>query len=433
MSRGRLRVRSRGLRILYLHQFFMTREGTGGTRSYEFARHLVGRGHDVTMVTAAPGAPARRRDVEGIRVVEVAGASPDYVTATGAGYGARMAGFARFAAGATVAALRAPAPDVVFATSPPLTIGLPGIAAARRHRVPLVFEVRDLWPEAPIQMGALRNPLARTADRALERRVLGAARHVVALSPGIRDGVAAAGVEPERVTLIPNASDLDLFSPEVDPGDLRGRLGLEDAFVCSYFGTMGEANDLTQVIEAAAILAERGENGVAFVLQGDGKRRPALESHVRMRGLGNVLLLPAGDKRSAARLAAASDACMTIFKDVPILATNSPNKLFDTFAAGRPAVVNTDGWQRELVERSHAGLAARPGDPEHLAEQVLWLRDHPAEAAEYRRNARRLAETEFDRRLLAERLERVLVAAASDVTPEAVLRPPSAGPQAPLE
>ncbi len=345
-------------------------------------------------------------------MVEVAGASPDYVTATGKGYGARMAGFARFAASATAAAMRSPRPDVVFATSPPLTVGLPAIAAARRHGAPLVFEVRDLWPEAPIQMGALRNPLAQRAARALERHVLAAARHVVALSPGMRDSVIAAGVDPHRVTLIPNACDLDLFSPSVDPGDLRARLGLGDAFLCSYFGTMGEANDLTLVLEAAAQLQEREENGVAFVLQGDGKRRPALEAEVRLRALRNVVLLPAGDKHAAARLAAASDACMTIFKDVPILATNSPNKLFDTFAAGRAAVVNTDGWQRELVESNRAGVAARPGDPAHLAEQVLWLRDHPDQTAELGRNARRLAETEFDRRLLADRLERVLREAA---------------------
>ena len=129
--------------------------------------------------------------------------------------------------------------------------------------------------------------------------------------------------------------------------------------MASYFGTMGEANDLTQVVEAAALLRDRGERSVAFVLQGDGKRRAALEADVQRRGLDNVHLLPAGDKHSAARLAAASDACMTIFKDVPILATNSPNKLFDTFAAGRAAIVNTDGWQRELVERNEAG-ALRP-------------------------------------------------------------------------
>ncbi len=396
------------MRILYLHQFFMTRDGTGGTRSYEFARRLVEAGHEVTMVTAGNGG---ERVVDGIRVVEARGGYGDYVRATGVGYGRRLLAFGRFAVAATVAALRGPRPDVVFATSPPLTMALPAIVAARRWRAPLVFEVRDLWPEAPIQMGALRSPCAQRLARWLERAVYRSATEIVALSPGMRDGVIAAGVDPERVVLIPNASDLDLFSPDLDPGDLRERLGLgASAFVCAYFGTMGEANDLTQVVEAAALLAEHKD--VAFVLQGDGKRRAALEAEVRQRGLDNVVFAPAGDKRAAAQLAAASDACMTIFKDVPILATNSPNKLFDTFAAGRPAIVNTDGWQRALVEEHEAGVYARPGDAADLADKVLALRDDPERARRYGTNARALAEREFDRDLLAERLRDVLERAA---------------------
>ncbi len=396
------------MRILYLHQFFTTREGSGGTRSYEHARHLVRCGHEVVMVTAArPGdGPPRRRVLDGIDVREVRGASADYAAATARGYGRRFAGFA---AGAAVAALRAPAPDVVLATSPPLSIAAPAIAAARAHRVPLVFEVRDLWPEAPIQMGALTNPLARRAARMLERAAYRSAAHVIALSPGMHDGVLAAGTPPDRVSVISNASDLDVFSPDLHPGDLRARLGVAgDDLLCAYFGTMGEANDLTQVIEAATLLEQRGERGVAFVLQGEGKRRPALEAAVRSRGLRNVILRPAADKHAAARLAAASDACLTIFKDVPILATNSPNKLFDTFAAGRAAIVNTDGWQKELVERNGAGLAARPGDPADLAAQVLRLRDDRELTARLGRGARALAEGQFDRGVLAERVRGVL-------------------------
>ncbi len=391
----------------------MTRAGGGGTRSYEFARHLVEAGHEVTMVTAG-----QSRQIDGIDVVGVGGAYSDYMRATAMSYGRRAAAFGRFAAGATVASLRAARPDVVFATSPPLTIALPGVATSRRHRAPLVFEVRDLWPRAPIEMGALTNPAARRVARAMERGAYRAAAHVVALSPGMADGVAAAGVPRGRISLIPNASDLDLFSPDVDPGDLRERLGLGDRFVAAYFGTMGEANDLGQVIEAASLLRDRGENGVAFVLQGEGKRRAGLEDEVRRRGLDNVLVLPGADKHSAARLAAASDACLTIFKDVPVLATNSPNKLFDTFAAGRPAIVNTDGWQRELVERG-AGLYARPGDSADLAAQVLRLRDDPELAKRLGEGGRKLAEEEFDRRLLAERLREVLEGVVADVRPEA--------------
>jgi glycosyltransferase involved in cell wall biosynthesis len=402
------------VRILYLHQYFMTRAGVGGTRSYEFARRFVARGHEVTMVTAGSPAESGSRNVEGIEVVEVRGGYSDYVRGTTLGYQRRVARFAGFALAATATVLRLPRPDVIYATSPPLTTALPALTASRRHGAPLVFEVRDLWPEAPIQMGALRNPLLRRAARGVERLVYRSAAQVIALSPGMRDGVVGAGVEPERVTMIPNASDLELFSPDLDGADMRNRLGLGDRFVCSYFGTMGEANDLTEVIEAAALLRERGDDGVAFVLHGEGKRRPDLEELARRRGADNVVFSdPVPDKSLVARLAAASDACLTIYKDVPILATCSPNKLFDTFAAGRPAIVNTPGWQRELVEENEAGVYARPGDAADLAEKVVFLREHPELVERYGRNARRLAEREFSRDLLATRVLGVLERAAA--------------------
>jgi glycosyltransferase involved in cell wall biosynthesis len=227
---------------------------------------------------------------------------------------------------------------------------------------------------------------------------------VIALSPGIREGVVSAGAPPERVALVPNASDLELFSPELDGPAERRRLGLGDGLVCSYFGTMGEANDLGQVIDAAPLVGD-----VTFVLLGDGKRRRELEK----RAPANVRFLdPAPDKASVARLAAASDACLTIFKDVPVLATNSPNKLFDTFAAGRPAIVNTEGWMRDLVEGNEAGVFVRPGDPRDLAAKVAWLRDNPREVERLGRNARALAEREFDRDALAARALAVLEEAA---------------------
>jgi glycosyltransferase involved in cell wall biosynthesis len=379
------------MRILYLHQFFVTRAGAGGTRSYEFARRFVSRGHAVRMLTAGEG----RQEVEGIEVVGVPGGYSDYVSATAITYPRRMLAFARFGLAATAAALRGPRPDVIYATSPPLTMALPALAAAARWRAPLVFEVRDLWPEAPIQMGALRNPLIRRAARALERLVLGRATRVIALSPGIQSGVVAAGAPAERVALVPNASDLDLFRPAPLP----------ERFRVSYFGTMGEANDLAPVVGAARLL-----DGVDFVLMGDGKHRARLESSAPP----NVTFTgTAAGKQEVAELAASSSACLTVFKDVPVLATNSPNKLFDTFAAGRAAIVNMDGWMRRLVEDNDAGLYVRAGDARDLADKLAWLRDHPADVERMGRNARALAEREFDRERLAERALAVLEEAAS--------------------
>ncbi len=383
------------MRILYLHQFFVTRAGVGGTRSYEFARRFVARGHEVRIVTAAGAAGPGTSAVQGIEIVAVRGAYSDYVEATSMPYPRRMLAFARFALSATAAALRGPRPDVVYATSPPLTMALPALAVAAARRVPLVWEVRDLWPEAPIQMGALRNPLLRRAARALERFVYRRAARLIALSPGIQAGMVAAGAPADRVALVPNASDLDLFRPADPPARFR----------VSYFGTMGEANDLTSAVEAARLLPE-----VDFLLVGDGKRRAELE-----RGAPpNVVFTgsASGGKEEVAELAAGSSACLTLFKDLPVLATNSPNKLFDTFAAGRPAIVNMDGWMRELVERNEAGLYVRAGDARALADGIAWLRDHPADAERMGRNARALAEREFDRDVLAARALALLSEAA---------------------
>jgi glycosyltransferase involved in cell wall biosynthesis len=399
------------MRILYLHQYFTTRSGVGGTRSYEFARYLVKQGHQVTIVTAAsePTARARglitRREVDGIEVVEIKAGYGDYMRGTTLGYFTRIVAFLKFAVASSGAVLRVSKPDVVFATSPPLTIALPAMIASKFRRAPLVFEVRDLWPEAPIQLSALRNPLLIALARWMERTVYRRAAHVVALSPGMCDGVVAAGTPPALVSVIPNAADLELFSPSVDGQEFRARLGINGQFVCTYFGTMGEANDLTQVVEAARMLHEKGEEGVAFVLHGAGKRRTGLQTFCQEHGLTNVIFSdPIPDKHAIARLVAASDVCMTIYKNLPVLYTCSPNKLFDTFAAGRPAIVNSPGWLKELVEENEAGVYARPDDATHLAERVLFLRDHPDVTKSYGQNARRLAEKNFGRNMLAAQL-----------------------------
>jgi glycosyltransferase involved in cell wall biosynthesis len=295
--------------------------------------------------------------------------------------------FARFALGATLTALRGPRPDVIYATSPPLTMALPALVAAARWRAPVVFEVRDLWPEAPIQMGALRSRLSQRLARAVERFVYAHSERLIALSPGIR-----AALPQDKTELVPNSADLDLFDPSPPSGP----------FLVSYFGAMGEANDLTAAVEAARLLPE-----VRFVLMGDGKRRAALE-----RSAPANVEFRRGAKEDVARLAAESAACLTLFKDVPVLATNSPNKLFDTFAAGRPAIVNMDGWMRELVEQNEAGFYVRAGDALDLAEKIAWLCDHPDDAARMGRNARALAEREFGRDELAGRALAVLEDAA---------------------
>lgn len=399
------------MHILYLNQYFITRSGVGGTRAYEFARYLISQGHRVTMVTSADtsipwsGGLLRRRTLEGIEVVELRAGYSDYTSGTAISYGQRITAFLLFALASVVGVLRVPRPDLVFATSTPLTIGIPGVIASAYHHAPLVFEVRDLWPEAPIQIGALKHPAQILLARWLERFIYRRSTRIIALSPGMKAGVVDAAIPPERVTVIPNASDLDLFSPTIDGSAFRKKWGVDDKFVALYFGTMGEANDLMQAVRAAKVLHERNDDTIRIVLHGRGRQRPELEAFVRDHGLHNVVFSDAvPDKAAVAQLVAAAQVGMTIYKNLPILYTCSPNKLFDTLAAGRPALVNTPGWLSELVTQNQCGVAVRPDDPVDLADQLIFLRDHPELVASYGENARRLAERVFDRRKLAQQL-----------------------------
>lgn len=410
------------MHVLYLHQYFATRAGFTGTRSYEFSKYLIGRGHRVTMITSGinntepmnvPGGKEYFEvDIEGIRVVPVAAGYNNPLGGTGMSGVARMRAFLHFARLAARVSKDFARPDVVFATHTPLPVGAAGMKLARHFRVPFVFEVRDLWPQALINIGALSNPLVIWWLRRMARRIYGAADHIVALSRGMKAGIVRSGVPEDKVTVITNASDLDLFHPGVDGSGARKRLGLGDRFAALYFGAMGLANGLEYAIEAARILRDGGDDRIVLVLHGGGGRRSELERLAAHYELSNVIfsdLVP--DKAAVAKIVAASDVCMTIYAATDKEQSWSPNKMFDALAAGRPVLINVPGWLGETIEENGCGRFVDPQRPQALADALRELANHPERCAEMGRNARTLAEREFSREILAGRLERVLVEA----------------------
>jgi len=410
------------VRVLYLHQYFNTRQGSTGTRSYEFARRLVRNGHQVTMITSGrdtepaltvpPGRKFIEVEVEGIHVLPIAAAYASASAGTAMSGYRRMWHFLHFARLASRIGKKFPRPDIVFATHTPLTIGLAGIELSHYFGVPFVFEVRDLWPQALINTGALKNPLGIWYLRHLERKIYRAADHIIALSPGIKAGIVSTGIRPEKVTVIPNGSDLDLFRPDVDGSAARGRLGLGDHFAAIYFGAMGLANGLEYVIEAARILQQRGRDDLRIVLHGEGGRRPVLEKLARQYQLRNVIFSNlVRDKTEVARIVAACNVCMTIYAATDREQAWSPNKMFDALAAGRPVIINVPGWLGETIIQNNCGRFVDPRRPEALADALIELADNPQLCREMGANARALAEREFARDKLAERFERVLLAA----------------------
>jgi glycosyltransferase involved in cell wall biosynthesis len=411
------------MHVLYLHQYFATRKGMTGTRSYEFARYLVGKGHRVTMMTSGlanrefpvpEGTQYAEFETEGINMVAIAAAYNDPQVGTGINGWQRMLKFYQFAWSACRIGKKLPAPDVVFATHTPLTIGLAGLALGRYFKVPFIFEVRDLWPEALVNVGALKNPLAIWWLERMAKKIYAGAKHIVALSPGMKEGIVRAGVPVDKVTVIPNASDLDLFSPDIDGSAQREQLGLKNRFAAIYFGAMGLANGLEYVIKAARILAERRSNHIVLVLLGSGGKRAELEKLATEYELQNVIFSnPAPDKERLARIVAGCDVCLTIYRATKEHSW-SPNKMFDALAAGKPVLINVPGWLGETIEKNNCGRCLDANRPEMLADALQELAANPELCRQMGKNARELAEREFDRVKLAELFEDVLIKAVSE-------------------
>ncbi len=404
------------MRILYIHQFFAMRDSSHPTRSYEFARRMVAQGHEVVMVTGSSRLPEAYRDklvsrfdVDGIHVLSARNTYSNYMN-----YASRIASFARFMVVATWLAITAPRPDVVFATSTPLTVAVPGYLASRLRRRPYVFEVRDPWPDAAFQMGALSpTSLIGRLAKWLERLTYRSADAIVALSPGMVDFVLAEGTDPAKVHMIPNCSDVDLFHPgEKDP-ELTSRWGLEGKTVVGYTGAIGPSNAVHVIAEAARLLQERGRDDIAILVAGDGRCRPEIEQIRDEQHLGNLVLTGSVAKHDMPALLRTCDILLAHLAKVPVLYTGSPNKLFDAMASGRPIIVNSPGWTKPLIEDHDAGVFVEPEDAVQLADAIEHLADDPDGRARMGANARRLAETDFSRDVQADRMIALLESVAA--------------------
>ncbi|MBZ0271153.1 sugar transferase [bacterium] len=410
------------MRLLYIDQYFSTRAGRSGTRGYEFARRFAAAGWRVTVITSASDyshLATQRRFVERTRVEGIDVVSLRIGYAQRMSYVRRAVSFVLFMIASTVAGLVLGRHDAVFASSTPLSVGVTGALISMLRGIPFVFEVRDLWPRAPIEMGVIRGRAAIGVLTALERWIYRRAVLVNALSPGMREGIVDAGVDPARVAMIPNGCDLDLAPARVDRAGMRREFGFDgDAFVVIYAGTLGPANDVGDLLATARAARDADLSRVRFLIVGDGSEHAALEATVTREVLANVRFAGARTRRETARLIAASDLGVTCFAPRPVLETNSPNKLFDYLACGVPQMVNTPGWMREIVEDGGAGVFVPHGKPEEAARTIANLANDPARTAAMRAAAVRIARESFSRERLAGAMM-ALLARASETPREA--------------
>lgn len=393
------------MKIIYFHQHFSTPRGAGGIRSYEMAKQLIARGHTVTMVCGSCGvgetglhtpfvSRRRRGTVDGIDIIEF-----DLAYSNSDSFLKRTVTFLRFALHSVYLALTEKY-DLLFATTTPLTVGVPGIVAKLLRRKPFVFEVRDLWPELPKAMGVVRNPILLSAMSMLEWASYRSADALIGLSPGIVKGIASKGVPDNKIALIPNGCDLDIFSGTVTPW--RPAEVCESDLLAVFAGAHGMANGLDALLDAAVELKRRGRNDIKLLLIGQGKFKATLQKRAVLEGLSNVIFHDPVNKYSLAGLMACTDVGLQLLANVPAFYYGtSPNKFFDYIAAGLPVLNNYPGWLADMIEEHKCGFAVEPENPSAFADALERAADDRALLKTMGGRARELAEKQFSRELLS--------------------------------
>ncbi len=381
------------MKILYIHQYFKTPDEGGANRSYYMAQALIRQGHKVTMLTSHNEFSRQEKIVDGIEVIYLPVKYSNFFR-----FSARVFSFLKFVMLSKSWLKNNHDFDKCIASSTPLTVGLISLWLKKIYNTPYVFEVRDLWPEAPIQMKAIKNPVLKWSLRKLELRIYKNAERIIALSPGMRNHIEKL-IEGIPVDLIPNMADCDFFEKTVKKDeDLEVQLGVKNKFVVSYFGAVGPVNDLMSMIRCAEISRDLP---IRFLIMGQGSGLTFIKRYVQRHQLSNVFFIPYGNKQDVRNVMNVTDACYVSFLHKPILRTNSPNKFFDAIASGKLIITNIQGWIRGLVETKHIGFFADSDFPAEFKEKIQPFINSPELLQKYQNSSREVAEQFFSRKDLS--------------------------------
>lgn len=395
------------MKLIYIHEYFTTNEGTGGTRSYDVAKHLIGMDHEVTIISGLhvqSGLPPMSwwrlfatYDIDGIKVVVCNARYSNNLSVP-----ARLWCWFKFIVLATVACMFERGSDLIFATSTPLTVGVPARIASALLRVPYVFEVRDLWPEDLLAAGRMKPGLQYSVWQWLERFCYAKAKMILLVSKGFHDRLLERGFDPARLKTILLGADGSLFENVQPNTAFFADRGLADKTIAVYTGAHGDANGLHQLIEAADLLRDRPD--IAIVLIGQGKMKETLQADIDAQGLTNIHLLDPVTKLELPAILVASHIGLMILKQIERPRWVTPNKIFDYMFSGLPSIVNFAGTTADLVEAEDVGVASIPGSGKDLAENITRWADHPEERAAVGKRAREVATQKFDRFEIARQL-----------------------------
>lgn len=386
------------VKVLILHQHFNTPKTGGAIRSYYLAKALVDSGIETVVITGS-------NDKEGVEWVD--GIEVHYLKISYDnyfGFFQRSVSFFRFMNGAVRESKKITDVDLVYAMSVPLTVGVAAMRIKRQRNIPFIFEVGDLWPEAPIEMGFIKNPLLKKYLLNLEKRIYQDARSVVALSPSIEEGILK--VHPEaRVHQVPNMADTEFYRPEEKDPALEKKFEVQGKFVISYIGALGFANGLHLFLDAAQA-AYDAKLPVHFKICGAGAMKTDLVRRVSHE-LTNVSFKRFQNREGVRELMNVTDAAFISYLPFPILQTGSPNKYFDALAAGKMIITNFGGWIRNEINKNSIGFSF-DNNPHEFVSKLTEFLNSPEQIKRAQQRARQLAEEKYSRKILSERFCQIM-------------------------
>lgn len=390
------------MKVLIIHQHFNTPQKGGAIRSYYLAKALLNRGISTVVITAHNEKDYLKAEVDGIEVHYLP-VSYDNKYA----FAARIISFLKFTVGAARLGEKFRDFDYCYAISVPLTVGVAAIWIKKFYKVPFIFEVGDLWPEAPIQLGFINNAIIQKALYSLEKRIYRSAEAIVALSASIKEHIENK-VANKKVYLITNLADCNFFLPETKSPNLQEQLGVKGKFVVTYSGAVGIANGLDYFLECANA-SRKAELPIHFLLMGEGALRERLMRSAMQLGLSNLSFEDFGNRDRVKQIMNISDASFICYKNVPVLQTGSPNKFFDALAAGKLVVINFGGWIKKEIENNHCGIFVDPQHPTDFIKKIIPFLSDSKMLVHYQMNSRALAEKKYSRELLSKKFVDIFV------------------------
>jgi len=391
------------MKVLLIHQAFVSPQDAGGTRHFELARYALSRGHTMAIVASdlsyfsgakhtGTSGLVTQQVTEGIKVLR-AYTYPSLHRS----FVWRVISFLSFMVTSVWAGLRAGPVDVVMGTSPPIFQAFSAWLVAFLRRKPLLLEIRDLWPDFAVDMGVLKSPLLIWMSRRLEMFLYRRAKHILVNSPAYRDIIIGKGIPESKVSLIPNGVDPGMFDPAETGAGVRKQWNLGESVVALYAGALGLANDIPSILRAAQVTKD--DPTIRWVFAGDGKERPKLEALVKELGIEHCTVFTgARPKAEMKQFMGAADICLATLQNIPMFKTTYPNKVFDYMAAGRPTVLGIDGVIRAVIEAADGGVFVQPGDATAIAAAVRALAADPERRKRQGSNARAYVVQHFDRR-----------------------------------